>query len=62
LHYRRPSWSLRRLRDIALPLRRRAHMLTDRAVLIVEDNVYLSVDLSAAVEEMRELLSGLSAL
>ena len=27
-------------------------MLNDKAVLIVEDNLYLSIDLSAAVEEM----------
>jgi len=33
-------------------------MLTDKAVLIVEDNVYLSVDLSAAVEEMEGIVVG----
>ena len=33
-------------------------MLTDKAVLIVEDNVYLSVDLSAAVEELEGRVIG----
>jgi DNA-binding response OmpR family regulator len=33
-------------------------MLTDKAVLIVEDNVYLSVDLSAAVEEVNGRVIG----
>ena len=33
-------------------------MLSDQAVLIVEDNPYLSLDLSAAVEEMNGTVVG----
>jgi DNA-binding response OmpR family regulator len=33
-------------------------MLNDKAVLIVEDNLYLSIDLSAAVEEMNGRVVG----
>src|SRR4051812_26933871 len=44
--------ALRRLRDIALPLDGVRPMFANAPILIAEDNVYLALDLSNALEAM----------